>query len=121
MQAPVSCVWRRAGPLSLAYAPLHSPWRPSAVAVRPAGSGARSRWVRLAIRGLGANFRSTEAATHGHDPHDRWHGDLLQGLGLGPTNRLQPWLAPFGRRLGHPAAVLPAARLSGDRPRPPGA
>ena len=59
-----------------------------------------------------------EAGTDGHDHHDRRHGDLLQGLGIGPADRLQPRLAAVGRRLGHPDAVLPAARVPGDRPRP---
>ena len=39
----------------------------------------------------------------------RRHRDLLQGLGLGPADRVQPRLAAVGRRLGHPDAVLPAA------------
>ena len=45
--------------------------------------------------------------------------DLLQGLGHGPADRVQPRLAAVRRRLGHPDDVLPAARLSRHRPRPP--
>src|SRR5580698_7348698 len=55
---------------------------------------------------------------NGHNHHLRRHGDLLQGLGKWPADRLQPRLAPLGRRLGHPDDVLPPARLSRHRPRP---
>ena len=43
----------------------------------------------------------------------------LQGLGQRPAHRVLPRLAPVGRRLGRAHDVLPRARLSGDRPRPP--
>src|SRR3954453_9497982 len=64
---------------------------------------------------LASMFGPAEAAD-GHDHDDRWYGHLLQGLGVGPTGRLQPWLAAFGRRLGYPDAVLPPARLPRHRP-----
>ena len=35
------------------------------------------------------------AVAHGHDHHNRRRRDLLQGLGLGPTDRLQPRMAAF--------------------------
>src|ERR671924_2128735 len=64
-----------------------------------------------------ANPEHKEEADGNHY-HQGRHRALLQGLGLGPTDRLQPWLAALGRRLGHPAVVLPRAGLSGHRPRP---
>src|SRR5579863_522574 len=67
-------------------------------------------WLRCQCGRFGASARPTEAA-HGYGHDDRWHGDLLQGLGLGPADCLQPRLAAVGRRLGHPDAVLPPARL----------
>src|SRR6266487_3062254 len=50
--------------------------------------------------------------------HPGRHRDLLQGLWLGPADRLQPRLAALGRRLGCPDDVLPRARLPRDRARP---
>ena len=82
-----------------------------------AGGRAGSRLAPI-MREYGARRRHHEEKADGHDHHDRRHGDLLQGLGLGPADRLQPRLAAFGRRLGHPAAVLPPARLPRHRPRP---
>src|SRR5919201_6519477 len=72
----------------------------------------------LALRAFARQATTMEGAAHGHDHHVRRHGDLLQGLGVGPTDRLQPWLASVGRRVGHPTAVLPPARLPRDRARP---
>src|SRR6201992_520689 len=34
---------------------------------------------------------------HADNPGCRWHRDLLQGLGLGSADRLQPRMAPVGR------------------------
>ena len=44
--------------------------------------------------------------------------DLLQGLGQRTADRVQPWLAAVGRRLGCADDVLPVARISRDRARP---
>src|SRR6266568_1632542 len=63
-----------------------------------------------------ASLRDKRRQSHGHDHDDRRHGNLLQGLGLGPADRLQPRLAAVRRRLGHPDAVLPPARLPRHRP-----
>src|SRR6476661_8249809 len=63
------------------------------------------------------NVQVTEAR-HAHYHHHRCGRDLLQGLGIRPATCLQPRLAVVRRRLGHPAAVLCAARLPGHRPRP---
>ena len=43
-----------------------------------------------------------------NDHHQRRHRDLLQGLGHGSADRVQPRLAAVGGRLGHADAVLPA-------------
>jgi hypothetical protein len=70
----------------------------------------RSQWETFDV-----TARPVEATYEYH--HDnRRHGDLLQGLGLGPADRLQPRLAAVSRRLGCPDAVLLAAWLPGDRP-----
>src|SRR5690349_190655 len=66
-----------------------------------------------------ATAEHTPGVAHA-DSHDERRGpDLLQGLGLGPTNRAQSWLAALGRRLGRSDAVLPRPGLSGHRARPP--
>src|SRR3954447_22557704 len=69
-----------------------------------------------AIADASASTPGPAEAAHAHDHHQRRHGDLLQGLGLGPTDRFQPWLAAIGRRLGHPNAVLPTGGLPRHRP-----
>src|SRR5437867_13263223 len=94
-------------------------WRPALQIMsmsEPMDLARKERWVTLPVARSASTPRPTEAAAHGHDHHDRWHGDLLQGLGLGPSDRFQPRLAALGRRLGHPDAVLPAARLPRHRP-----
>src|SRR6185295_5769889 len=53
---------------------------------------------------------------HGHRRDQRWRRDLLQGLGPGAADRLQPRLAAIGRRLGRAIAVLPRQGLPGHRP-----
>src|SRR3569833_1381229 len=51
--------------------------------------------------------------------HIRRYGDLLQGLGQGSADRIPPWLAAVGGRLGRPDALLPGQGLSRRRPRSP--
>src|SRR5215831_1387513 len=99
--------------------PPPRPGAPAGIGAVPAGftaavagrsGGARRVMVTLPGGPSPVMPRPTEAA-YGYRRDDRLHGDLLQGLGLGPADRLQPRLAAFGRRLGHPDAVFPAARL----------
>src|SRR4051812_36967145 len=45
---------------------------------------------------VGQQMSQTNGGTHGRDHHGRWHRDLLQGLGLGTADRLQPRLAAVG-------------------------
>src|SRR6267143_6784656 len=50
--------------------------------------------------------------THDDNYDQRWHTDLLQGLGNWPANRFFTRLAADRGRLGRADAVLRAARLS---------
>src|SRR4051794_1658780 len=81
---------------------------------RTVGKAVRSSAPRDTIPARASVERKAEVA-HAHDQYHRRYGDLLQGLGFGPADRLQPWVAAVGRRLGHPDAVLFAAGLSGHR------
>ena len=98
--------------------------------LRAAGEGGLRRGELIALKWGDVDFEGRRL----HVRRSIWqeHAGLGRGRriekptngrrrGLGPTDRLQPWLAAFGRRLGHPAAVLPPARLSRRRPRPAGA
>jgi hypothetical protein len=49
-------------------------------------------------------FRTT---FNGHDHRYRWHGDLLQALGVGPSDRVQSWLAAFLLTIGTPRCFFP--------------
>src|SRR6185437_9381882 len=59
---------------------------------------ARSPWG-------GDEIRTTEGASNAFRDHLGRSRDLLQGLGLGSADRLQPRLAALRRRLGQPDAV----------------
>ena len=60
--------------------------------------------------------RPMEATAHGHDHHDRWHGDLLQGLGVGPADRVQPRLAAFEPTTGTPRCCSSCSTAIGSSP-----
>jgi hypothetical protein len=77
-----------------------------------------SRHIFRAVPRTAHNQPDFTGGSHAHDHHRRRHGHLLQGLGIGPAGRVQPRLAAVQRRLGHPADVLPAARLPRHRQRP---
>src|SRR6202158_902288 len=53
-----------------------------------------------------------------HDYSERWHDDLLQGLGIRSAHSFLTWLATNCGRLGRTDAVLRAARLSRHCARP---
>src|SRR5580692_11613867 len=55
---------------------------------------------------------SIEEGEYEHDYDERWHRDLLQGLGQGATCCLQPWLAAERGRMGRPDDLSGRPRIS---------
>jgi non-heme chloroperoxidase len=55
-----------------------------------------------------------------HDYGERWHNNLLQRLGQGPSRHVFAWLAAMFRRLGRPNALAGSERIPRCGARPAG-
>ena len=64
----------------------------------------------------GEAFQET---AHEHNHSERWHDDLLQGLGQGPGRHVLARMAPELRYVGRPDDVPRTARLPSRGTRPP--